>query len=168
MRRSLVLSLASGMLLVAAATAPAVAQDTLKIGAPQPMTGPDAPFGDKFSTEVPGAMPKTAAAVYDNTVFGKTIANSALTFLKSKNVPIVNDEAYPVNSLDFKPVMTKVKASNPDFLLMVAVATTDAILLTKHAKEIGVAPRAFAGLRRRLGLEYPAKSLGPQSQNVFS
>ena len=48
MRRSLVLSLASGMLLVAAATAPAVAQDTLKIGAPQPMTGPDAPFGDKF------------------------------------------------------------------------------------------------------------------------
>ncbi len=24
------------------------AQETLKIGAPQPMTGPDAPFGDKF------------------------------------------------------------------------------------------------------------------------
>ena len=26
----------------------ALAQETLKIGAPQPMTGPDAPFGDKF------------------------------------------------------------------------------------------------------------------------
>ena len=26
----------------------AFAQETLKIGAPQPMTGPDAPFGDKF------------------------------------------------------------------------------------------------------------------------
>jgi len=26
----------------------ALAQDALKIGAPQPMTGPDAPFGDKF------------------------------------------------------------------------------------------------------------------------
>src|SRR6266699_2761489 len=278
MRRSLVLSLASGMLLVAAATAPAVAQDTLKIGAPQPMTGPDAPFGDKFKkaygmaveeinakggvngkkieviiddhqaknalaatvaeklitqtkvlvltggrasgqaveiasvaqrlktpyvvdhpsadiitskgfewvfrnnptgsiypqafnkfiTEVPGAMPKSAAVVYDNTVFGKTIANSALTFLKSKNVPIVNDEAYPVNSLDFKPVMTKVKASNPDFLLMVAVATTDAILLTKHAKEIGVAPRAFVGFGGGFGVEDLAKELGPQSQNVFS
>ena len=25
-----------------------LAQETLKIGAPQPMTGPDAPFGDKF------------------------------------------------------------------------------------------------------------------------
>ncbi len=278
MRRSLVLSLASAMLLVAAATAPAVAQDTLKIGAPQPMTGPDAPFGDKFKkaygmaveeinakggvngkkieviiddhqaknalaatvaeklitqtkvlvltggrasgqaveiasvaqrlktpyvvdhpsadiitakgfewvfrnnptgsiypqafnkfiTEVPGAMPKSAAVVYDNTVFGKTIANSAMTFLKSKNVPIVNDEAYPVNSLDFKPLMTKVKAGNPDFLLMVAVATTDAILLTKHAKEIGVAPRAFVGFGGGFGVEDLAKELGPQSQNVFS
>lgn len=29
-------------------SAPAPAQETLKIGAPQPMTGPDAPFGDKF------------------------------------------------------------------------------------------------------------------------
>src|SRR5215831_11667698 len=47
MRRLLVFSLALGMLL-AGAVGPALAQDTLKIGAPQPMTGPDAPFGDKF------------------------------------------------------------------------------------------------------------------------
>src|SRR2546430_17703953 len=48
MRGRLVLRLAAGFFLGPAATAPAVAQDRLKIGAPQPMTGPDAPFGDKF------------------------------------------------------------------------------------------------------------------------
>src|SRR2546430_16326334 len=48
MRGRLVLRLAAGFFLGPAAAAPAVAQDTLKIGAPQPMTGPDAPFGDKF------------------------------------------------------------------------------------------------------------------------
>ena len=254
------------------------AQDTLKIGAPQPMTGPDAPFGDKFKkayslaveeineaggangkkievviedhqaknplaatvteklitqnkvlvltggrasgqaveiasvaqrlktpylvdhpsadiitakgfewvfrnnptgsiypqafnmyiSEVPGCMPKSAAVVYDNTVFGKTIANSAMVFLKSKNVPIVNDEAYAVNTLDFKPVMTKVKAQNPDFLLMVAVSTTDAILLTRHAKEIGVTPRAFVGFGGGFGVADFANELGPLSENVFS
>jgi branched-chain amino acid transport system substrate-binding protein len=117
---------------------------------------------------VPGALPKSAAVVYDNTVFGKTIANSVMTFLKSKSVPIVNDEAYPVNTLDFKPVMTKVKANNPDYLLLVAVATTDAILLTKHAKEMGVAPRAFVGYGGGFGVEDFAKELGPLSQNVFS
>ncbi len=47
MRRLLAFALVFGILLVGAA-APATAQDTLKIGAPQPMTGPDAPFGDKF------------------------------------------------------------------------------------------------------------------------
>src|SRR5882672_2846214 len=263
MRRFLAFGLVFAMLLAGAAL-PAAAQDTLKIGAPQPMTGPDAPFGDKFKkaygmaveeinakggvngkkieviiddhqaknamaatvaeklitqgkvlvltggrasgqaveiasvaqrlktpyvvdhpsadiitakgfewvfrnnptgsiypqafnkfiSEVPGAMPKSAAVVYDNSVFGKTISNSAMTFLKSKNVPIVNDEAYPVN--------------NPDYLLLVAVATTDAILLTRHAKEIGVAPRAFVGFGGGFGVEDFAKELGPQSQNVFS
>jgi branched-chain amino acid transport system substrate-binding protein len=123
---------------------------------------------NKFISEVPGAMPKSAAVVYDNTVFGKTIANSAMVFLKSKNVPIVNDEAYSVNSLDFKPIMTKVKANNPDFLLLVAVSTTDAILLTRHAKEIGVAPRAFVGFGGGFGVADFTTELGPLSENVFS
>jgi branched-chain amino acid transport system substrate-binding protein len=123
---------------------------------------------NKFISEVPGAMPKSAAVIYDNTVFGKTIANSAMTFLKSKNVPIVNDEAYPVNTLDFKPIVTKAKANNPDFVLMVAVSTTDAILLTRHAKEIGLKPRAFVGFGGGYGVEDLAKQLGPLSENVFS
>jgi len=45
MRRLGVLALAALLLF---SSAPASAQETLKIGAPQPLTGPDAPFGDKF------------------------------------------------------------------------------------------------------------------------
>ena len=123
---------------------------------------------NKFISEMPGAMPKSAAVIYDNTVFGKTIANSIMTFLKSKNVTIVNDEAYPVNTLDFKPIMTKVKANNPDYVLMVAVSTTDAILLTRHAKEIGLKPRAFVGFGGGFGVADFAKQLGTLSDNVFS
>jgi branched-chain amino acid transport system substrate-binding protein len=123
---------------------------------------------NRFITEVQGAMPKSAAVIYDNTVFGKTIANSAMSFLKSKGVPIVADEAYPVNTLDFKPLMTKVKATNPDYFLMVAVSTTDAILLTRHAKEIGIKPRAFVGFGGGFGVEDFSKQLGPLAKNVFS
>src|SRR5512147_2394092 len=123
---------------------------------------------NKFISDVPGAMPKSAAVIYDNTVFGKTIANSAMAFLKSKGVPIVNDEAYPLNTLDFKPIVTKVKANNPDFVLMVAVSTTDAILLTRHAKEIGLKPRAYVGFGGGFGVADFAGQLGPLAQNVFS
>jgi len=123
---------------------------------------------NKFITEIPGAMPKSAAVVYDNTVFGKSIANSAMAFLKSKGVPIVNEEAYPINTLDFKPIMTKVKGQNPDFLLMVAVSTTDAILMTRHAKEMGVSPRAFVGFGGGFGVADFATELRQLSENVFS
>jgi branched-chain amino acid transport system substrate-binding protein len=123
---------------------------------------------NRFITEVPGAMPKSAAVIYDNTVFGKTIAGAAMAFLKSKNVPIVADEAYAVNTLDFKPLMTKVKAASPDYFLMVAVSTTDAILLTRHAKEIGIKPRAFVGFGGGFGVADFPKQLGPLAENVFS
>ena len=122
----------------------------------------------KFLSEVPGAMPKSVAVVYDNSLFGKTIGNATMAFMKSKQVPIVNDEAYPVNTLDFKPIMTKVRANHPDMLLMVAVSTTDAILMTRHAKEIGINARAFVGFGGGFGVDDFAKQLGPLAENVFS
>ncbi|MGE5347305.1 MAG: ABC transporter substrate-binding protein, partial [Acidithiobacillales bacterium] len=124
-------------------------------------------FSD-FISNYPGAMPKSAAVIYDNTLFGKTIGGAAIKILKSKNVPVVADEAYPVNTLDFKPIMTKVKGTNPDYVLMVAVATTDAILLTRHAKEMGLTPRAFVGFGGGFGVADFASQLGPQAENVFS
>ena len=123
---------------------------------------------NNFITEYPNAMPRSAAVVYDNTLFGKTIGTAAMKFLKSKGVPIVADEAYPVNTLDFKPIMTKVKGTNPDYLLMVAVATTDAILVTRHAKEIGLTPRAFVGFGGGFGVADFASQLGALAENVFS
>jgi branched-chain amino acid transport system substrate-binding protein len=64
--------------------------------------------------------------------------------------------------------MTKVKATNPDYLLLIAVATTDAILLTRHAKEIGVTPRAIVGFGGGFGVEDFAKELSQLADNVYS
>ena len=47
-------------------------------------------------------------------------------------------------------------------------STTDAILLTRHAKEIGVKPRAFVGFGGGFGVADFATQLGPAAQNVFS
>jgi len=47
--------------MVALAT-PAISYDTLKIGAPQPMTGPDAPFGAKFKKAYDLAVEEINAA----------------------------------------------------------------------------------------------------------
>jgi branched-chain amino acid transport system substrate-binding protein len=123
---------------------------------------------DDFMAHYPGGLPKSAAVIYDNTLFGKTIGAAVMKHLKARNVPVVADEAYPVNTLDFKPVMTKVKGTNPDFVLLVAVAATDAILLTRHAKEMGLTPRAFVGFGGGFGIADYASQLGALAQNVFS
>ena len=99
---------------------------------------------NKFITEVPGAMPKSVAVVYDNTVFGKTIANATMQFLEvEERADRRATEAYPVNTLDFKPTMTKVKATNPD--MRAADRGGDDRRdppMTRHAKEIGISWRA--------------------------
>ena len=126
--------------------------------------------GGNLSTgpKAPGALPRSVALIYDNTLFGKTIANAVKQFLESKDVPIVNDEAYSVNSLDFKPILTRIRSNNPDYLLMIAVSTTDAILMTLRAREIGVASRAFVGFGGGFDVPDFAEKLGPLSENVFS
>jgi branched-chain amino acid transport system substrate-binding protein len=53
-------------------------------------------------------------------------------------------------------------------LLLIAVSTTDAILMTRHAKEIGVPARAYVGFGGGFGVDDFAKQLGPLAENVFS
>ena len=53
--------LLSTFVLSAVLAAPALAQ-TIKLGAPQPMTGPDAPFGDKFKKAYSMAIEEINAA----------------------------------------------------------------------------------------------------------
>ena len=40
--------------------------------------------------------------------------------------------------------------------------------MTRHAKEIGITPRAFVGFGGGFGIEDFAKQLGPLAENVFS
>ncbi|HEX9241263.1 MAG TPA: ABC transporter substrate-binding protein, partial [Anaeromyxobacter sp.] len=54
-------NLLSTFALYAILASPALAQ-TLKIGAPQPLTGPDAPFGDKFKKAYGMAIEEINAA----------------------------------------------------------------------------------------------------------
>jgi len=48
------------------------------------------------------------------------------------------------------------------------VAPTDAVLLTRHAKEMGITPRAFVGFGGGFGIADFTNQLGPLAENVFS
>ncbi len=95
-----------------------------------------------FLTEV--AKPKTAVVLYENTSFGQSSSKSFEKILASINVKLLLKEGYNANSVDFKPLLTRVKALNPDLVYMVSYVM-DAALLMRQSKELDINPSLFVG-----------------------
>jgi branched-chain amino acid transport system substrate-binding protein len=86
--------------------------------------------------------PKTIAVAYEDGIYGQTSRDYAVKYLKEKGFEIVFDERFKSGSADFTPMLTKVKATNPDVFYWVAYAG-DTTLLMKQAKEINFNPKLF-------------------------
>lgn len=93
----------------------------------------------QFGTEI-----KTAALVYENTSYGQGSAVVWKKLLPQAGLQIVLDEAYDKSAADLTPVVSKVKAANPDVVFMTSYVA-DATLLANGFKQQQVRPKAFVG-----------------------
>ncbi|HYF90761.1 MAG TPA: ABC transporter substrate-binding protein [Symbiobacteriaceae bacterium] len=87
---------------------------------------------------------KTAYLVYENTAWGQGVEKSWQKYLPEKGIQILGGEAYPQGAADFTPLANKLKAANPD-LIMLTSYVADASLLTNTFAEQKVSPKAFIG-----------------------
>jgi len=83
--------------------------------------------------------PLRIAVIHENTLMGVSDKNEFLDEIKRKGLKwdIVAVEAYPSGTLDFKPLLEKVKAAAPD-VIAISAYLTDAVLIAKQANEIGL------------------------------
>ncbi len=88
--------------------------------------------------------PKSIAFIYESSDFGSTLAKAGKEIAKNRGLSIVGDETYQKGAPDYRSVLTKLRASNPDLLFMVSYVA-DAILLMRQSREIGLKPQAFLG-----------------------
>lgn len=93
----------------------------------------------KFLSEV--IKPKTLGVVYEDTIRGESTFKAFDRLSKEFGVRIAIAEKYPLGSLDFKPLISKVRAVDPDALIVVAYIA-DCVLLAKQMKEVGYVPKA--------------------------
>ncbi|GAB6174147.1 ABC transporter substrate-binding protein [Paradesulfitobacterium aromaticivorans] len=91
-----------------------------------------------------GTEIKTAALVYENTAYGQGSAVVWKKLLPQAGLQIVLDEAYDKSAADFTPVVSKVKAANPDVVLLTSYVA-DATMLANGFKQQQVRPKAFIG-----------------------
>ncbi|MGE5753998.1 MAG: ABC transporter substrate-binding protein, partial [Deltaproteobacteria bacterium] len=113
------------------------------------------------------AKPKTAVILYENSLFGQSSSKSFEGDCQKLGIKVLTKEGYNKGAVDFKPLLTKVKAMNPDLVYMVSYVM-DAALLIRQAKELDLNPRLFIGGAAGFTLPEFRKNAGDATEFVYS
>jgi branched-chain amino acid transport system substrate-binding protein len=108
---------------------------------------------------------KTVAIIYENTIFPTAAAAGAIEYAKRRGLTVVVNEGYPKGTVDFKALLAKVRAANPD-VLAAGTYFEDALAITRQLKAMDVNPRMFGVT---VGADLPKfyESLGKSAEFVY-
>ncbi len=88
--------------------------------------------------------PKSVAICYENTLFGTSGAKDMKDYCNKKGIKVTDYASYEAGAVDFKPMLVKMKAHEPDVVYMISYIM-DASLLMRQSKELNFSPRLFCG-----------------------
>jgi branched-chain amino acid transport system substrate-binding protein len=88
---------------------------------------------------------KSVAIVHANSLKSSSDARKFFKKSGALRLKMVIKESFETGVDDFRPLLTRVKAKNPDLLYAVTDDMSDAALLTRHSKELNLNPMLFAG-----------------------
>ena len=108
------------------------------------------------------------AIVAEDSLYGTTILNYLDELMPpAKLTNIVAKERYSAKTVDLSPLIMKIKSANPDVLLA-ASYTTDGILMTRQAKELGLNVKAWHGFGAGYGDAVFGEALGKDSDYILN
>ncbi len=88
--------------------------------------------------------PKTIAILYESSDFGTSGAEDMVNQAKKAGMQVLIKEQYEKGAVDFRPILSKVKAARPDVIYMVSYVM-DAALLMRQIKELRIDAKLYAG-----------------------
>jgi branched-chain amino acid transport system substrate-binding protein len=109
---------------------------------------------------------KSVAIVHANSLKSSSDARKFFKKSGALGLKMVIKESFETGVDDFRPLLTRVKAKNPDLLYAVTDDVSDAALLTRHSKELNLNPMLFAGSAIGFALPEFAKNAGIASNYV--
>ena len=120
---------------------------------------------ESFYQEV--AKPKSAAILFENTLFGTSGSKDAEKTLKAMNISVLLKEGYEHGAVDFKPLLIKVKNANPDLIYMISYVM-DASLIMRQSMELDINPKLFVGGGAGFTLPEFYQNAGKAAEGVYS
>ncbi len=119
-----------------------------------------APIVDHFQKQFNA---KTFFLVGSDYAFGRGMLAFTRKYIESKGGKVVGDEYQPMDASDWTPVISKMRAANPDAVIMSTAGGAPNVTLTKQYKD--------AGLKAQIGNlsvdEGTAKSMGKDAEGTF-
>ncbi|MGZ6226439.1 MAG: ABC transporter substrate-binding protein [Syntrophales bacterium] len=88
--------------------------------------------------------PKTIAILYESSDFGTSGAEDMVHQAKRAGIQVLVKEQYEKGAVDFRPILSKVKAARPDVIYMVSYVM-DAALLMRQIRELRIDSKLYAG-----------------------
>jgi branched-chain amino acid transport system substrate-binding protein len=109
--------------------------------------------------------PVTVAITNANDIFSVEVAGAAADFAKAHGFRVIYNNKYSINITDFSPIITQVKAADPDIFLN-AGRLEESLLATKGFKEQNFSPKLAA---YSVGPDTPdfREALGKDANYVF-
>lgn len=120
----------------------------------------------KYMGEKTGVKPKTAALIYENTLFGKTSAKYQKAAAEAAGLKIVEDISYPHDTLDLTTEISRLKAGKPDVVYRTAYIN-EAILITRTMHELKFYCMGEVGIAGETAPRY-IEALGALTNGVFT
>lgn len=110
---------------------------------------------------------KTVAILHENSLFGQSGSKKFVKKCEKMGLEVLINEGYEAGAIDFKPLLVKVKAKNPDLVYMISYIM-DASLLMRQSKELNFNPKLFVGSAAGFTLPEFQENAGEASDYVFS
>jgi branched-chain amino acid transport system substrate-binding protein len=109
---------------------------------------------------------KTMALINENTIATQAIVRGTMELAKKRGLHVVFQEAYPKGTAEFTPILTKVRAANPD-VLAAGTYFDDAVAITRQLRQLDVNPKMYAVT---VGGDLPRfyKILGKDAEFVYA
>ncbi|MGE4165819.1 MAG: ABC transporter substrate-binding protein, partial [Xanthobacteraceae bacterium] len=120
----------------------------------------------KWIGEKSGKPIKRVVLMYEDTLFGQSTSKGQAAAAAQLGIEVVDKIAYPAETPDMTPTISRVKQLNPDALVLVSYIA-DAVLITKTMKELNVDIPIMGTSAGHIDPAYIA-NLGALAENSFT
>jgi branched-chain amino acid transport system substrate-binding protein len=129
----------------------------------------DVLFGvfDALNEEKGDGHLQTIVTIHGNGAFEVSVADAVDEIAAERGYTVLQRQDYDQSGADFRPILNRFKALNPDIVFMVSYAA-DSVALMRQIAEVGLDAKVFAGGAAGFALPNFIEGSGPAADYVYT